>query len=85
MDIKIKFCKQCFKKREYSILNYEIKDIINEIQYKCAKNNEIKKEDIVEIKLTDLFSKKLIYCEKHKDKRCSAWCNKCKKIYTFYV
>ena len=83
MDIKIKFCKQCFKKRKYSILNYEIKDIIDEIQYKCAKDNEIKKEDIVEIKLTDFLRKKLIYCEKHKDKRCSAWCNKCKKNICF--
>ena len=79
MDINIKFCKMCFEKEEYSILNYDIKDIFNEIQFKCIKDNEIKKEDIIEIKLNDNLKKKLIYCSKHEEKRCSAWCNKCKR------
>ena len=79
MDINIKMCKKCFEKGKYSILNYEIKDVLNEIQYKCIKDNEIKKENIIEMKLTENIKKKLNYCEKHYDKRYCAWCNKCKK------
>ena len=78
MKAHINFCGKCLEKKEYSVLNYEIKDNLDEVQFKCIKHNEIKdEENIIQIHLCDALKIKLNYCKKH-DKNYSAWCNKCK-------